>query len=364
MRLLGKQEIEDIAKGSTLLGAGGGGDPHIGMLMAIQAVEEYGPIQLLTVDEVPDDAFVVSSAGFGAPTIFVEKPFGGLETKHAMTVLEQHMGKEVFATFPIEAGGANSMLPLVTAAQLGLPVVDVDGMGRAFPLLQLTSFYLDGLTATPMVLADEQANTTLIDTVDTPWAERIARSVTIQLGGAAGCAVYPMTGKNLKESGILNVLTYAEEIGRAARLAKEANVDPVQEVLKVANGFELFRGKVVDVDRRTDDGWAKGAVKIEGLFGYQGQQMELRVQNENMLAKVDNRLVCVTPDLISVIDAETGVAITTEGVRYGMRVVVVGIPCHPKWRTAKGLEISGPDYFGYDVAYTPVEELMKGRDLK
>ncbi|MEH7342396.1 DUF917 domain-containing protein [Bacillus sp. JJ1532] len=364
MRLLGKQEIEDIALGSTLLGSGGGGDPYIGKLMAIQAIEEYGPITLLSPDEVPDDALVISSCGFGAPTILIEKPLGGQEAKNAFQMMEKHLGKKAFATFPIEAGGANSMLPLVTAAQLGIPVVDADGMGRAFPKLEMTSFFLDGLSATPMVLVDERGNTTLIDTIDNMWAERIARSVTIPKGGAVGCALHSMTGKNLKDSGILNVLTYAEEIGRAARLAREGNTDPVGEILKVTNGFELFRGKVIDVNRRTEGGWAVGTAKIEGITKNKGQVLKLSIQNEHLMAKVDNRLLCVTPDLISVIDAETGLTITTEGIRYGMRVVIVGIPCHPKWRTAKGIEISGPGHLGFDDEYTPVEELMMGVNVK
>ena len=47
MRLIGKEEIENISIGAALLGTGGGGDPYIGKLMAIQAVEKYGPIKLL-----------------------------------------------------------------------------------------------------------------------------------------------------------------------------------------------------------------------------------------------------------------------------------------------------------------------------
>ena len=59
MRYIGKEEIENIAIGAALLGTGGGGDPYIGKLMAQQAVEEYGPIRLISPDEVPDDALVI-----------------------------------------------------------------------------------------------------------------------------------------------------------------------------------------------------------------------------------------------------------------------------------------------------------------
>ncbi len=57
MRLIGLKEIEDIALGASLLGAGGGGgDPYIGKLMAMGAIKEHGPVTLLSVDEIPDDA--------------------------------------------------------------------------------------------------------------------------------------------------------------------------------------------------------------------------------------------------------------------------------------------------------------------
>jgi DUF917 family protein len=171
--------------------------------------------------------------------------------------------------------------------------------------------------------------------------------------------MYPMTGRNLKESGIHNILQLEEEIGRAIRLAKKQNADPIQEILKLTNGFELFRGKVVDVNRKTETGFARGTAKFEGLFEYKGETLELRFQNEHLIAMTKERLLCVTPDLIAVVDMETGLPITTEGLRYGARAVVLGIPCHPKWRTPKGIETCGPRYFGYNVEYTPVEELVK-----
>lgn len=359
MRKLGKQEIEDIAVGAALLGTGGGGDPYIGKLMALQAIEEYGEITLLDPDEVPDDALIVPSAMMGAPTVMLEKAPSGEEAAAAFKNLESYLGKEIYATMPIEAGGLNSMLPLALAAKLGLPVVDVDGMGRAFPELQMVTFYLDGISATPMVIADEKGNTTLLSTINNVWTERIARAATIEMGGSSMIAIYPMTGKEIKKSGISNILKLEEEIGRAIRLAKEYNADPISEVLKKAKGFELFRGKVSDINRKTETGFARGVATFEGINEYKGETLEVRFQNEHLLAQTDQRLLCVTPDLIAVLDAETGLPITTEGIRYGARCVIIGMPCHPKWRTGKGIETVDPKYFGYDVEYVPVEELAK-----
>jgi uncharacterized protein len=359
MRKIGKQEIEDIAVGAALLGTGGGGDPYIGKLMALQAIEEYGEITLLEGDEVPEDALVVPSSMMGAPTVMLEKAPSGEEAIEAFQKLEEYLGKKIYGTFPIEAGGVNSMLPFATAARLGLPVIDVDGMGRAFPELQMVTFYLDGISATPGVISDEKGNTMLLSTINNVWTERIARAATIQMGGSVMCAIYPMTGKQLKESGISGILRLEEEIGKAIRLAKVNNVNPIQEVLKTVGGFELFSGKVNDINRKTETGFARGEAKIEGLNEYKDETLTLSFQNEHLLAQTEQRLVCVTPDLIAVLDAETGLPITTEGIRYGARCVVIGIPCNPKWRTAKGIETVGPKYFGYDVDYIPVEELVK-----
>ena len=62
MRKIGLSEIEDIALGASLLGAGGGGDPYIGKLVAMGAVKERGPVTLLDPEEIPDDALVVPIA--------------------------------------------------------------------------------------------------------------------------------------------------------------------------------------------------------------------------------------------------------------------------------------------------------------
>ncbi|WP_318617302.1 DUF917 domain-containing protein [Sporosarcina sp. YIM B06819] len=358
MRFIGKEEIENIAIGAALLGTGGGGDPYIGKLMALQAVEDYGPIRLLSIDEVPDDALIVPSAMMGAPTVMVEKIPNGEEAVAAFKAMKEYLGKEIFATMPIEAGGVNSLLPLALAARLGLPVIDADGMGRAFPELQMVTFYLDGVSATPMVLSDEKGNNLLLNTINNMWAERIARTATIEMGGSVMLSIYPMDGKTVKRSAIHHILTLEEKIGRTIREAKERNEDPIEEVLKLTNGHRLFKGKVTDINRKTEEGFAKGTATIEGVEDYKEDECFLHFQNEHLLAETKDKVLCSTPDLITVLDSDTGMPITTEGLKYGARCVVIGMPANPKWRTPKGIEVAGPRYFGYDLDFTPLEDLV------
>ena len=132
MRKIGIPEIEDIATGAALLGAGGGGDPYVGKLVAIGAVRDCGPVTLLDPEEVPDDALVVPIAMMGAPTVLAEKAIGGQEYQRLYDMVSRFFGKKIYAFMPIEAGGVNSMLPIAAAARLGLPLVDVDGMAGPF----------------------------------------------------------------------------------------------------------------------------------------------------------------------------------------------------------------------------------------
>ena len=66
------------------------------------------------------------------------------------------------------------------------------------------------------------------------------------------------------------------------------------------------------------------------------------------MAVRDGAVVASVPDLICVLDAETGAAITTETLRYGQRVRVIAAPCDPRWHGPEGLALVGPRYFGYD----------------
>ncbi|MEA4901642.1 DUF917 domain-containing protein [Desulfitobacterium sp.] len=359
MRILDIQAIEDIAIGAAVMGTGGGGDPYVGKLMAIQAIEEFGPIKLLDADEIPEDALVVPTAMMGAPTVLVEKVPNGEEVIGSFDALKEYLGKKVFATMPIEAGGVNSMIPLALAARLGLPVIDSDGMGRAFPELQMVTFHLHNVSATPMMLSDEKGNSLLLNTINNVWTERLARNATVEMGGSVMLAIYPMSGRQVKESGIHGIITLTEKIGRAIREAKEHHQEPISTVLSVVGGFELFRGKVVSISRKTDGGFVRGESKFEGVEQYKGHTLTLNFQNENLVAQTETEILATAPDLIAVLDQETALPITTEGLRYGARGVVIGIPCNDQWRTAKGIATAGPRYFGYDLDYIPVEERIK-----
>ncbi len=361
MRKIGIKEIEDIALGASLLGAGGGGDPYIGKLMAMGAVKECGPIDLIEPEEVPDDALVVPIAMMGAPTVLNEKGAGGSEYRALYDMTSDFFDKPIYAFMPMEAGGVNSMLPIAAAARMGLPMVDCDGMGRAFPEIQMVTFTIGGVQATPMALADEKGNSVIFRTITNKWAEDLSRAVTMRCGGNVAIAPYPMDGAVMKKYGVKGIVTRSETLGRAIRTAKDSkDTDPETAFLKASKGMKIFKGKISDVLRETRGAFNYGHVLLDGISDYRGQKAEVTFQNENLIVKVNDKILATAPDLICLVDTETFIPVPTDSVKYGKRVMVVGLPCFDMWRTEEGLKLVGPRYFGIDTDYIPVEERVKG----
>ncbi|MDR1418765.1 MAG: DUF917 domain-containing protein [Treponema sp.] len=359
MRLLHEQNVEKIALGAAVLGSGGGGDPYLGKLMAIQAIKEHGPVKLIDVYELSDNDLVFPSAAMGAPVVMLEKIPNGEEPKKAIAALENYLGKKATAIIPIEAGGLNSCIPIYTAACLGLPLVDGDGMGRAFPELMMVSYGIGGKNASPMVVCDEKGNMVILESINNQWAETLARSVTVAMGLFTQMSIYVMSGADVKQFAIKNTMSLAEKIGGCLVSQSDASINPVDKIIKTTNACRLFEGKVVDVRRDLATGFIRGHAKFEGIRTYTGQIFSIDFQNENLVATRNANAVAMTPDLITLLDIEKGLPVQTDTLKYGQRLAAIGIPCDKFWKTEEALKVTGPRYFKYDFDYIPIEELEK-----
>jgi DUF917 family protein len=355
LRKLGIEAIRRVALGSTVLGTGGGGDPYVGRLLAEKAVREHGEVALLDPSEVPADACVFLCGMMGAPAVIVEKLPSGNEAVAAMEALARVLGRRVTHISSLEAGGINSMIPIAAAARTGLPLIDADGMGRAFPELQMLLPTLEGIRATPMSLVDEKGNTLVIDAVSNQAAEGFARVATVQMGASATMAFYPMKGSQVATALVPHSISTAHRIGEALLLARQKRLDPIAEMARQLDGREIFRGKIVDVLRRTTAGFVRGEAVVTGLEQWSGQELSLDFQNEFLVARSAAGVLVSTPDLICVADSEAGEPITTEALRYGQRVSVLAGPCYWRWRTPEGLAVVGPQAFGYQHSYVPLQ---------
>ena len=236
----------------ALLGTGGGGDPYIGKLMAQHAMRRFGNVSLLDPGDLADDDLVAPTAMMGAPTVMVEKVPRGAEIVTAFKALESYLGRPIRATMSCEAGGLNSTTPFSVAAELGIPLVDADMMGRAFPELQMCMPSLYGVSATPMAIADEKGNSAVINTVSNHWTETLARTLTIDMGCSAMIAIYPMTGKQVKDTCVLNTISLPGADWPHAARGQCGAPGPCGDCHRGAwRAWSSGEGKVQDVARRT-----------------------------------------------------------------------------------------------------------------
>ena len=358
------QDIQDMARGAVFLGSGGGGDPYVGELYLRQQLAEGREAKVVRASELADDAFVISIAGVGAPTVLVEHLVSTNTLMRLLEASQKFYGRRVDALISAEIGGANSMFPLALGARSGLPVVDGDGMGRAFPHLEMTTFSVYGARCCPSLLMDDSGNVVQVDTVTDRIAEDVVRSICASLGSMIYGSFYPMSGRQVKEIAVHDTISHTLEIGRRIRRARESQTDPIRDLLdfldapgEERHARELFNGRIVDVRHETRDGWHWGQALINSGRGDE-PEFSIEIQNEYLVAREHGRTVTVVPDLIAVLDAESAEPLTAEMLSYGQRVSVIGYSAAPIMRRAESLAVFGPRMFGIDEDFRGVEVLV------
>ena len=238
-----------------------------------------------------------------------------------------------------------------------LLVVDADGMGRAFPEMQMSSFVIRGLPLHPFALSDIRDNDVLLTTADGPlWVERIGRQICTEMGAIAATCRPPRTGRQIKDHAVHGTVSRAIRLGGAVLRARGEHADPIAAVSENEEGILLFAGKMSDVARRTTAGFVRGRARIEGSDNFNGRVFEVDFQNEFTVGWLDSTLTVTVPDLICILDVVTGEAIGTETIRYGQRVAVISIAAAEVLTSKAGLAVVGPRAFGYDHDFRSIHE--------
>lgn len=358
-RSLNSDDIAALEIGAAIMGTGGGGNPYIGKLRALQAIKDGYDLRLLALEDLPDDAKVMSLGGIGAPVVSHERIKEGREGLRGLRALEDRIGTKVDAVACEEIGGQNAMEPLITAALAGLPVVDGDGMGRAFPEMQMTTYSIYGHRSTPSAMCDPHGNVVIFDHAITElWHERMARACVVAQGGASTLCSAPMSGAFMKKFAIPHSYTKAMALGRAVLNARAENRNPVDAVCEAEDGTLVFTGKISDLKRELKGGFVRGEAVLSGFDDFEGQTADIHIQNEFLIFRLNGKIKVIVPDLIVILDHDDGGAISTEMLRFGQRVSVVAIPSHPLLRTPEAIEVVGPKGFGFDdLSFDPMEDL-------
>ncbi|HXT35649.1 MAG TPA: DUF917 domain-containing protein [Chloroflexota bacterium] len=344
-------DLDAIALGAGVLGSGGGGPAELAKLLVLEALRHTDPITIVPMESQEDTPLVVAVAQVGTPMVFSERLGRGTEPSRAVQALEAHLGARAGALMCDELGGLNSMMPLLAAAHLRLPVLDADAMGRAFPDLYMDTLSIYAEEPVPCAFCDDEGNIAILPGArDLKPTERLGRAITIAMGGMSYLARPAPFGEARRQAIIPGSYSRAWAIGRAVRRGADGQDLPALD-LRALGGRVLFHGLVTAVNRRSARGPLHGTVTIEGYAGRYTGTLRLDFQNEYLSAHLDAALVAVTPDVISLIDDETGEPVGADQARAGHHVVVLGFQADRRMTTPEALAVVGPAAFGYPLAY-------------
>ena len=367
------EDVEDFIRGVTLLGTGGGGRPASGRSFLFEHIRQGKRITWHDPSEIPDDDAVCvpffmgsiapRSSSFTASEV---RPKYGQEGPlvHAVKELEQYTGSSIRAIVPFEPGASNTPGAVDAAVRLGISLVDGDCAGRAVPeLAQATPLLHDG-SFWPTAICDQWGNVLLMKTAASPdMAEEMGKMISTVTKRPdphlyCGFAGFMMTGAEAKAWIVHGTLSRALGLGRAIRKAREGKNDPVEEAIRFLGGWRLFEGQVVDKAWENREGYMYGTTTIQGTGRFDGEPFKIWFKNENHIAWKDGCAVATSPDLIMVVHLEDAEPVTNADLQKDDVVAVVGC-ANKRYRSEMGLKVLGPEHFGFEIPYVPIEERME-----
>lgn len=374
------EDAQDLIAGLTLLGTGGGGRPEQGLEALVPHVEAGRRVGWVPVESVPDEGWACSVFGMGS--IAPSEPLAAAERRRlgypdewlvprpmvrAVEELRAYTGRRIDAIVPFELGAGNTASPLDAAARLGIALVDGDCAGRAIPELCQTTAAIAGFRFAPGAVADPWGDVLLVkETPSDLVTERIGKLVSLATklpDPRAPCAHagFLMRGRDLKAVTVPGGISRALAAGRALREARRRGDDPAAAAARALEGWVLFRGRVTGKQWESRDGYMLGTTTVQGEGADAGHTLAVWFKNENHVTWRDGRPWVHSPDLIMVLDAESGAPYTNTVLAEGAQVAVLGARADARLRTPAALALLAPRHYGHDLDWVPIERLMGGR---
>lgn len=371
--ILDKNDVDALLIGLGIYGTGGGGDPEWGRKIIENDFSKGRVYEIVDPEDVEDDAFVCSGGIMGSVKALEYMSYDEIVESwekefilmKAFKEMEKIKGRKIDYIIPFEAGGLNTPVIMTLAARMGIPVINADAVGRSAPETQMTSFVGYGISLNPMPLVDHKGNTIVVMSAnELTYADEIGRFVVTKGGGMGGNAHYAMSGAELKKSCIPGAISNSIRVGKLILEAQRKGIDPVAEFVEKENGLKLFEGVVTEVVGEDKGGFYLTNVIMEGSKDYTNKKAKLVIKNEVMAVWIDGKIKSIFPDLVCMLYTESGIGVMSSDIKEGMKISLVGFPCHERLRyclkTEAGKTAFGGARYGYpELEYIPIEQLNK-----
>lgn len=366
---LDPQALEDLLHGACFLGSGGGG-PLSGGRHLLRLIRETGRHPSIVKPEgLSPNAQAAMVAGIGSPDAATEQHGSAFSQapKAAFSRLESQLPHSLDHVLPGEIGAMNSLIPVLVAAQTGLPVVDADGAGRAIPTLSLSRFaQAPGVDIDPYVLTNAGGQAKRIECVihaqSASEADVTTRGIvtTPAYGREGAFATWAMGKHDLEGAAIPGTLSLARATGEALRRAPGEGQDPLQALRSVLGNrlHVLFQGTLQGIEQHAGGGFDHSEIVLR----QEENSVEAHIlsRNESLIAwRSDQETpIAMGPDGISLITTDGHPRSNADLSDHdkGRPFYLLGIAADPRYRDDAIIEgfreILTP--MGYPGPYRPL----------
>ena len=280
----------------------------------------------------------------------------------AIETLAAYQGAELDALMTGEIGVEALSDAWCPAAELGLPLVDADPIGRAVPEVQHSSFNLHGVPITPQAVATEVGDTLIVTrVVCDERSEALLRAMAVASGDVVYALDHPGTVAELRRALIPGAISLTQRIGHALRATAAAGGDAATAAAVAGGGCVRFRGAIAAAETESRGGFTSGETRVAGSGDDAGSEYRVWLKNENLISWRDGVVDVTTPDVITLVDNRGEVLLNPCEAAVGRPVAVVAVPAPPQLRTDEALALLGPRGFGFPVDYAPLEQRMEPR---
>lgn len=314
------RDIASLCVGASVLGSGGGGDTAILSSFVDEIMKEAGSVDLISVGDLGENDLVIPLAYLGSPAVsLVQGPTLPLFVSLIEAIIADQPNKRI-VLMPAEIGGCNALAPLVPASVLGLPVLDADLIGRAFPKVSMCKPAINHPNQTRyFYMSNRDGHVQKLMAQNVAEMEEKAREFCIQSGGSASIATFIFEGDQHSSHAIEGSVTRAFRMGEAL-LSNQG--------VATMGGHLQASGMVVSLQRETVGGFLLGSVTLSTNEG----EVVVAFQNEYVCAVRGGVPFIQTPDLVVLFDRDTKTPVASETLREGLYLELVSFPSPAFWK--------------------------------
>ncbi|WP_085505776.1 DUF917 domain-containing protein [Thalassobacillus devorans] len=311
--------MEQAVYGGAILGGGGGGLIHDGLQKGKLALE-LGEVNLITVEQLPDDDYVSCVSLVGAPAA-KNQYVNAKQLYSTVDILQKNFHSPLKALMTNENGAATTVNGWIQSAITGLPVIDAPCNGRAHPTASMGSMNLSELEGyiSYQAAAGGRGSYEIAGYVtgSIQHTSNLIRQMSVKAGGMVGVARNPVQNNYIKENAAVGGISQAIKLGKIY-LQENDPLNKIEAVATKLQGRVIKIGQTRDYIIETKGGFDVGKLYVEDL--------ELTFWNEYMTAEENGTVKGVFPDLLMTFDTETGLPIVSAEMESNRNVAVISVP--------------------------------------